>query len=134
GAIVRQSLDEGAVDLQRIDRQARQERERGVPGPEVVDRDTHPRLAKPLEPAAARLEVLKQGGLGDLHLDAPGLAEHSREQLQRLLDESAAPQLKGGHIDADPYWTDAGGAPAPAGLNRLLEHPAADRHDEPGRF
>src|SRR5947208_17156620 len=79
--VVLDALDEGAVDLDHVDREAPQLAERREAGAEVVDGDSHPELVQLLElgprPLAGMAFVDKRG-LGDLEPEEEG------RQLRRI--------------------------------------------------
>ena len=65
-SLARQAFDEGAIDLQDVDREAVQVGQRGIAGAEVVERQAH---AEHLQGAEGLLElrrVIQQQALGDL--------------------------------------------------------------------
>ena len=66
------ALHERAVDLEHLDGQALEVRERRVPGAEVVDREVQPERAQRAERAHRRLGVAHQRRLRDLEPDALG--------------------------------------------------------------
>ena len=72
GRVLRVGLevgDERDVDLQRVDREMLQVRQRRVAGAEVVDRDREALVAQLVEHLANRVEVVQQARLGDFELD-----------------------------------------------------------------
>ena len=66
--------DERDVDLERVDREVLQVRERRVAGAEVVDRDREAFVAQLVQHLADRVEVVQQARLGHLELDPRRLA------------------------------------------------------------
>ena len=70
--------DERDVDLQRVDREMLQVRQRRIAGAEVVDRDGEAFVAQLVQHLADRVEVVQQARLGDLELDPRRLATFAR--------------------------------------------------------
>ncbi len=64
-----QIADEGAVDLERVDREALEVSERGVAHAEVVDRKAHSHFLDLVEHPARALGVLDHHALGELELE-----------------------------------------------------------------
>src|SRR5882757_1410728 len=66
--ILRHAVDEGAVDLQRGDREPGQVAERGVTSAEIVHYDVHARITQGLEPWNALADVPHDEALRDLQV------------------------------------------------------------------
>lgn len=64
--VARQLADEAAVDLDRVDWQMFELRERTVARPEVIDCQADPHLFQFSERATCRLEVVHENGFGQL--------------------------------------------------------------------
>src|SRR5439155_23980503 len=82
--VVLDALDEGAVDLDHVDREATQLAERREAGAEVVDGDSHPEAVQLLELGPgplAGMAFLDERGLRDLE---PQEARRQRRGLERL--------------------------------------------------
>ena len=92
--------DERAVDLEDVDRELAEVAERGVAGPEVVDREPHAEGLEAAQGRHRRVGVLDQDALGDLEDEAgrvePGLGQDRRD----LGDEAGLGDLAAGHVDA----------------------------------
>src|SRR3990172_6099899 len=58
--------DEGPVDLQRVDRETLEVRERRVPGAEVVDRDANAEVVQAYEHGLGACRIGDHHALGDL--------------------------------------------------------------------
>src|SRR5262249_62198432 len=67
--VARDVLDERAVDLHAVDREALEIAERGVARAEVVDRYRDAERLDPLQPLGGVLRVLHRHRLGDLELE-----------------------------------------------------------------
>src|ERR671923_2205015 len=76
--VVLDALDEGAVDLDHVDREAPQLAERREAGAEVVDGDPHPELVQLLELGASTLA-------GMAFLDERGLGHFETQEARRQL-------------------------------------------------
>ena len=88
--------DERDVDLQRVDREVLEVRQRRVPGPEVVDRDPEALVAQLVEHAADRVEVVQQRGLGHLELEPRRLAARVADDRRDTMGEVLAVELPRG--------------------------------------
>jgi hypothetical protein len=131
--LLAEPLDEGAVDLQRVDREPPKVGQRRVAGAEVVDRQRHAERLEPDQLGQVLLGVGHQHALGHLQAEPvgrhPGLAEHLGDRGRQVGPVELADRDVDGHLDR---VGDARGRPGhrlPAGL---LDHPAAERHDQPG--
>src|SRR4029079_10056411 len=96
-----EAVDEGAVDLDRVDRDALQARERRVAGAEVVEQDADAAGAKLLSRGARRGDVREQGALGDLEAEAPRLEAAALERALDLAEELGPGELAAGDVDGD---------------------------------
>src|SRR4051812_8310659 len=132
--LLAETVDERAVDLDRVDRHALQARQRRVAGAEVVEQDADAERAERLERRAGRGDVLEQHALGDLEAEAAGLEAAARERALHLGEELRAGELAARDVDGDAEVGGVREALAPGGDlgGRLLEHPLAERCDEAG--
>ena len=137
--VVLDALDEGAVDLDHVDREAPQLAERREAGAEVVDGDSHPELVQLLELGPgplAGMAFLDDRGLGDLQAQEARRQLRGRERLANERADASRGELLTGEVDPrDESFREHLG-PQPAGRlgTRLVEHVLAERHDEPGRL
>ena len=106
--------------------------ERRIAGAEIVDREPHATVVESMQHAQT---ILRRGGqeqpLGDLELEIGRLDAARLQDLGDQDVELAAPALDRGHVDRDDGRAQAGLAPdadLPAGG---MQHPGAQRHDEP---
>ena len=93
--------DEGAVDLELVDRQVAQVGERAVAGAVVVDRDPQPERAQRLEDLAGALRVDHDHALGDLELERAGRDVVLGEQPGDPLGERLVEQVGRREVDGD---------------------------------
>ena len=61
-------LDEGAIDLDLVERETLQVAQRGIAGAEIVQRDPNAELAQLVQHVQRRFVVANEHGLGDLEL------------------------------------------------------------------
>ncbi len=98
--------DEGAVDLELVDGQALEVRERRVAGAEVVDGKPDARLAEHREHLAGTERVSHEGALGDLELETAGLDAPAMEKSDHVVREVEIEQVRDGdvdgHVNPDP--------------------------------
>ena len=122
----REALDELARDLQRVERQVAQVAERRVAGAEVVERELHAEVAELLQRLGAAHGVLDEQRLGHL--------EHSRPGAMpvRWITPAIVSSRSGCSSSiADRFtWTWSVGVALADARARLLEHVAAERHDQ----
>jgi stage V sporulation protein SpoVS len=105
--IVQHRADEGAVDLQLVDRQAREIAEGRVSGAEVVDRDLQAMLAKRGELGDTGLDVVHQDAFRDLEVDPRRLrrrhrALHDCDELGTMQLDHRDIDRHAGRIEAQP--------------------------------
>ena len=83
-----QALDETAVDLEPLDREALQITEAGIAGAEVVDGHPQPQRSERLEPVQRLVGIAQQDALGQLQLQQrwgqTGRAQHTGDLLDKL--------------------------------------------------
>ena len=125
---------ERAVDLQQVDRELLEVRERRVAGAEVVDGEPHAEVAQAPQPDRRRGRVLHERALGDLEDQALRLEPAAVEQRLDPVGQAGSSSWRGATftlIDgaaAAPTRVD----PARGLLARGLEHVLADLVDEAG--
>ena len=121
--------DEGNVDLERVDREVLQVRQRRIAGAEVVDGDGETLVAELVQHLADRVEVVQQAGLGHLELDPRRIAADVAHDLGDPLREVLAVELARRKIDRHGEVHPLR-APRDALLRRGFQHPFAERVDE----
>ena len=94
--------DKGAVDLDRVDRQRLQMPQRGMPGAEIVERDTATGLAQRADKTGGFFDVVERRGFGDLDDDAA----RDLGAVAQLRGQGAQPRPVGGgqarDVEAEP--------------------------------
>ena len=98
---------------------------------ELADRDADAELLDLLQASGDELYVLQDGALGDLQREQRGLYAGLKKRTPDVRRESLATELAGGDGNRDAH-TVACNVPRGGLGRRLLEHPAADRHAQPG--
>src|SRR6266480_3937593 len=124
--------DERAVDLERVDRQLREVRKRGIARAEVVDRDLQPQLADRGEFLRVFLYVAHDEAFGDLEIELAAFNSRFLDGEAHGLDEVPLPQLNRRHVDRDARWTPVLHAPTAGVLQCFAYRPLADLQDHPG--
>ncbi len=124
----REFAHEAAVDLERVEGEAAQVGERGVPRAEIVQRDAHARLAQRAQDRHGCAGLVHEDGFGDLQLQAaggqPGRAQRRLGHAVQVLRHD----LHGRDIDRNRERFGPGGRVA-AGLG---QHPLAHGLDQSG--
>ena len=82
--------NEGAIDLDLVEREAAQVAERAIAGAEIVHGDAHAELAQLVQRGERVLAVLQQDRFGDLELEPVGRQAGGGERLQHHLDQVRA--------------------------------------------
>src|SRR4051794_10644841 len=95
-------VDERAVDLDRVDRDALQARERRVAGAEVVEQDANAARPDRLEGRTRQRGVLEQHALGDLEAQRARLEAAPLEAVSTLRRKSGRAKLPPGTVHGDP--------------------------------
>ena len=119
-------LEEGAVDLDLVERQALQVAEARVAGAEIVERDAHAEIADLVQEQARRARVLEQHRLGDFDLEPARVEAGFAQHLLDRLDDVAAAELAGRQVDGHAHMVRPRRA-RPAGL---AQHPFAEIDDQ----
>ena len=86
-----------------------------------------------IEPCRGGVGVAHQRRLGDLERDRAWVQAGERERVGDLVDQVGVLELAGGDVDRDPQRTMLA-MPGRRLFAGRLQHPAADRDDQPGRF
>src|ERR1700716_4625369 len=89
-ALVGNVLDEGAVDLDLVERKAAQIAQRRIAGAEVVHRDLDAESAELVQRRQGRFILVQQDRLGDLELEAGGREPRYRPGGDSRLGQAAA--------------------------------------------
>src|SRR4051812_16165022 len=97
----RQLADDGAIDLDLGDRQARQLGERGMAGSEVVDDDADAAVGKPPEDVLRARGVAERRRLGDLELEPCGIRADLPQQRIHLVGEGGVEKVSLRQVDGD---------------------------------
>ena len=129
-----EAVHERAVDLDRVERQVLEVRERRVAGPEVVEDEPDAELAQRPQRPRPGLGLVHQDALGDLELEEVRRAARSRR------GSSPTCSTRSGWVNwrADRLTLitscDPGSAVHPCARLAAggFQHPAADRDDQPG--
>jgi len=126
-------VDERPVDLQRMDRQGLQVRERRLTGTEVVDRDLDAESAQPRQDPADALGVVHEHPLGDLQNQRLGRETRLGQRVFHRADE-LGDKLTRRDVHRDHEWGFVLRFRGPARRlrARLVQYPRADRNDETG--
>ena len=131
-----QVADERPVDLEGVERQGVQVRQRRVAGAEVVQGDEEAQVVELLEAAGRGPQVLDQQALGDLELELrrrdPGLVERGGQTV----GEVALLELRRRDVDRDAGAARQDAVPGPAGdvAGDGGDHQVAHRADRAGRL
>ena len=125
-----QALDEGAVDLDAIDRQALEVAERGEAGAEVVQREADAHLADAVQGGDGGFGVLEDVGFGDFELDPLGATVFVFEDGAQRGQKIEAAQLPAGDVDGHRRRVEAGAPPGDDLATALAQHQFADAHDQ----
>ena len=90
---------ERAVDLDRVERQVLEVRERRVAGAEVVEDEAHAVIAELAEDPDPGLGLVHHDALGDLELEGAGLQAGLGQDRGDVLDEVGRRELARGQVD-----------------------------------
>ena len=123
--VAREPHDERAVDLERVDVELAQVPERGMPGPEVVERRAHADRVQAGEDVGRALHVGHHDVLGHLELEPLGRDVVQGQQACDLGGQAEVEQVGGPEVDGD--------ADAQRGdlLQRAVEHEPGQRPGQP---
>ena len=114
-----------AGDLQDVDGQAAQVRQRGVAGAHIVDGDVHPGALQRVELGDAAVQVLEHRVLGDLEDQARWIDAGLAQDLADRVGEAAPGQAVSGDVHRDGQRRRAGVSVLPA--THLLARLAQDQ-------
>ena len=122
--------DEGAVDLEPVDRESLEVGQAGVAGTEVVHRQLQAEPPAFGQHLAGVLGVAHHQALGELQVEVgggqAGLGEGALDGGQQV----GVVELAGRQVDAHRHPADALLQPRPLLAAGLAQHPRADRHDQ----
>ena len=130
GVGMAQAVDERAVDLQCVHREAAQPGQAGPAGAEVVQREPHARRPQRRQALGDRGAVAEHRLLGDLQLELPGWEAFGAQRGDDVGHPARLAELHGRDVHADERRVLAQLAPPAGGLRAGGgEHPAAERDD-----
>src|SRR3954471_12885517 len=89
----RHAVDEGLVDLERVDREAPQVAQRRVAGAEVVEGQPDPEVLEQLDLAGRLRGVLREQRFGDLEREQRRLQARALQGLRDIPDEVGVLEL-----------------------------------------
>ena len=122
--------DEGAVDLDALDREAAQGRKRGVSGSEVVESQSDAHVVELGQRLDRGLLVREDRALGQLQLELARGESLLFQDARHQLWPGSLPQLVRRNVDGDPDRFEALGLPAADLRTRAAQHPLADAQDQ----
>ncbi len=102
-APLRQTGDEGAVDLDAAEREGLQVAERGEAGAEIVERERDAEVGELLHRCEIGLGIVEKHRLGDFELQPLGPQAGAAQRVDHRRDEAAAGELAGGDVDGDAH-------------------------------
>src|SRR5690606_21925848 len=121
-----QAGDEGAVDLDDVDRKAQQMRERGKAGAEIIERHQDALLPQSLDGARNLIvRAAHEDGLIDLEHNVAERDILAAENVDDALGEVATLEVAGGDIDAHMLEINVGVEPVADIAGHLLKHSAS---------
>ena len=125
--------DEGAVELDRVDREAAQVGQRRVAGAEVVECDPHAEQLQALEPRPGGHDVVEHHALRDLQPDRARSGDRRIGHLGDHAGEARVLQLPGRDVHREAQVAPPRQRlPLRELLAGRLEHPGTDRDDQSG--
>src|SRR5205823_14395252 len=101
GAARPHAVHERAIDLDPVDREARQRGERRVPGAEVVDVQLDLELPQLMQHVSRRLDALHEHVLPDLQYQAAGRETRVLQRRAHVVRETRVRELLAGEVYAD---------------------------------
>src|SRR3569623_668933 len=124
--------DEGAVDLESLDREALEIAQRRIARAEIVDGEAHAHAVERGDIVARDLVALHQHALGDLELEQLGFERRQMQDMHHLLTQTEIAELPARQVHGDAQRAVLLPRRGPAA--GLFQDPVADRHDEAGLF
>src|SRR5438067_10763576 len=125
-----QGFHERAVDLELVDRQRLDAAQRRVPRAEIVDGDRDAQTAQLAQRLADLPWIFEQRRLGDLQLHPARGQPAGPQRGGDMAGEIRVVQLVAGNVDRQEPGDAVDARPAECVLERALQHPRADRHDQ----
>src|SRR5262249_22956919 len=127
-------LNEAAIDLQHVDRQAREHAQGGMARSEIVDRDRDAGRPQARQAPARTLWVREQRAFGHFELQALCSGGTVAEQLKDALREVVVVELNWRDVHGHPKARVGRRKPARGFGHRVCDDPGADLVDEAERF
>ena len=100
---LRQTNDEVARNLERVDREASEVRERRMPGAEVIECERKAKRAELVHARERIVRVLHDAVLGDLEDESSGGEPRPLEDLDNVVDQAVGHQLGGRQVHGDTH-------------------------------
>ena len=122
------AANEALVDLDLVERRVLQIAERGIAGPEVVEREPHAQQLQLREHVRRGIFIAQEDRLGQFQFQPLGLQAGMGQRLGDHRGKARIAELRGRHVDRHPHAARPGrrfGAGP-------LEHPIAQRADQVG--
>src|SRR5258708_32323113 len=129
--VARHGDDERAVDLERVDRQFREVRKRGITRAEIVDRDLQRHLPDRGEFWYVFFYVPHDEAFGDFKIELTAFASRFLDGAAHGLDKTPLPQLNRRHVYRDARRTPVLHAPPAGRPQSFSDHPLAPPHTPP---
>src|SRR5581483_1502917 len=128
----RRRAHERLVNLDRIEREALQVRERGMPGAEIVQRQPGTELLYPGQHLRRVLGVLHDQRFGDLELETPAYQRRAAQYTAQVLDEIVTQKLSRRDVHAGKHRLARARRGLPLGelLGGMVEDEKAKIHDQ----
>ena len=127
-------LDEGTVDLERVEGELTQVAQGRVAGAEVIDSDLDSHGTEAVEHLDGKIRVAHDRTLGDLQLEAVRVHTGPAQASFDLCDEAGLDELFAGEIDADDQGLSVREAVFPVASGDRLRRDTSDGHDQPVLF
>ena len=122
--------DEGAVDLEDIDREFLEVGERRIAGAEVVDRQANPQRAQRFEQRGGFDHVLHDRRFGDFEFEHRGIDAADPQGFSHVIRQRRVGQLVGGKVHRNRKVRHASALPCLGLAACLVDDPLAERDDE----
>src|SRR5690606_34581328 len=126
-----ETRDESAIHLERRERKTLELAERRLTGAEIVERQANAQLAQLAENRLRPVTQERHRGLRQLELEQLGREPAPLERARDAIGELVPADLHGRYVDGDGHGTETLAAPGRRLQARVLEHPFAERKDQP---